>query len=601
VAANIYDISRQYRARMLQGLNRATREIIGHYIRIAEDLEVQARRITGRIEDAIKAGKIPAPGPETPTTFSPAWLQEKARLEALAAQARSQVQGLQAQLGGTISGLADDLVRLGIEQAETTLAQAGTTFRGLNPRAVEAMVGNLQAGSPLTNLFLNSGLDAEKMARQALIDGVASGANPRKTARFIRQAMNSTAYRSVLIARTETMRGWWEGTRRTYRANPEIVLGWVWVCALSGRTCAACFGMHGTVHPLEEDLEDHPNGRCTAVPEIRGFPLAIPDADVAFANLTPDEQLRVFGSRTSLAAYKEGRISLLDMSRTRTSAEWGTSVRRATLNDLGLKRVPGRAPAPPVQAPKPVEIIQRPATVVREAKTTKEALAIAKELFPGKVIDYQGFHVDTANAMNRSLAALQDRFPEIAKNIGFFGRSVGAKTFLGRVRTPRNAYAWATHGSIFGGPAEGRGVLALVGSWAKDPAKFLRQLASDMRAGWHPAASATIEAVIRHEFGHHIFYMIERDPVLLRRMTEKLMATGVWREGAAVSWGASQGARVTYYSNEVRQGLSAYATKNWHEFFSEAFSEYTTSSSPRVIARAIGEFLEEAFPRVAAA
>jgi hypothetical protein len=30
-----------------------------------------------------------------------------------------------------------------------------------------------------------------------------------------------------------------------------------------------CWAMHGTVHTLDERLDDHPNGRCTAIPHFR--------------------------------------------------------------------------------------------------------------------------------------------------------------------------------------------------------------------------------------------------------------------------------------------------------------------------------------------
>jgi len=100
----------------------------------------------------------------------------------------------------------------------------------------------------------------------ALTRGLALGLGPEVIRRLIQQMMGMVLTRALRIARTEMLRAYREAARRNYQANSDVVKGWIWHSALNERTCAACWAMHGTVHRLEERLDDHVGGRCTAVP-----------------------------------------------------------------------------------------------------------------------------------------------------------------------------------------------------------------------------------------------------------------------------------------------------------------------------------------------
>jgi hypothetical protein len=135
---------------------------------------------------------------------------------------------------------------------------------------------------------------------------------------------------------------------RNYRANDDVVKGWIWNAACDDRTCAACWAMHGTEHSFEDDLQDHPNGRCARSPWVRswaelgfeGMPEKPPmkSGEERFAELTAEEQDAILG-KAGGAAYRGGAAKLSDFATTKTSAAWGTHVQRKSLKGaLGGER-----------------------------------------------------------------------------------------------------------------------------------------------------------------------------------------------------------------------------------------------------------------------
>jgi hypothetical protein len=93
--------------------------------------------------------------------------------------------------------------------------------------------------------------------------------------------------------------------------------------------------MHGTEHSLDERLDDHPNGRCTAIPKTKtwaelGFE-GVPETQVQvergidlFEKLPDVDKERILGSRAAFEAYRAGAVTLSDFVGRRRSREWGT-------------------------------------------------------------------------------------------------------------------------------------------------------------------------------------------------------------------------------------------------------------------------------------
>src|SRR5262245_33196425 len=284
--------------------------------------------------------------------ISEAWLLGDERLQKLL----DQVEAESARLSSLTSGVIDKQQAAAIDQAlgnsvDLLREALGETPPGLSvsftrlPReAFEELVGTLSDGSPLKKLLDELGPIASRRIREGLIAGLASGASIPKIARGIRFAFGDSLTDALTISRTAIIRAYLEASHRTYKANSDVVAGWIWHSALGARTCASCWGMHGTFHPLTDTLNDHWNGRCSAIPKTRswaelGFP-DFPDTSVdilsgeqLFAELSADEQRSILG-QSAYRAYAAGAVRLTDFVGERTDPVWGVMRYRRSLRDV---------------------------------------------------------------------------------------------------------------------------------------------------------------------------------------------------------------------------------------------------------------------------
>ncbi|MDR0482577.1 MAG: phage head morphogenesis protein [Cellulomonadaceae bacterium] len=57
-----------------------------------------------------------------------------------------------------------------------------------------------------------------------------------------------------------------DAATQTRLANEDVLQGWMWSCSLTERSCCTCIALHGTIHPIDEDMLEHQSGRCAPVP-----------------------------------------------------------------------------------------------------------------------------------------------------------------------------------------------------------------------------------------------------------------------------------------------------------------------------------------------
>ncbi len=201
--------------------------------------------------------------------------------------------------------------------------------------AVEDLVGFTANGSPLRALLDELGPAASEAVRSSLIEGLALGQNPREIARRIKRDVGMGLVRALRISRTETLRAYREATRRNYQANSDIIVGWRWLAAKQGRTCAMCLAMDGTFHTLDEHLDDHPNGRCAMVPVLRGDKGAPGwETGSVWLDKQPETVQRQVLGDAGYEAYKAGAVTLTDFVGQRRSREWGTTRYAKSLKEI---------------------------------------------------------------------------------------------------------------------------------------------------------------------------------------------------------------------------------------------------------------------------
>lgn len=127
---------------------------------------------------------------------------------------------------------------------------------------------------------------------------------------------------------------------------PGIVWGWMWTTdGEDDRTCVVCIALDGTIHPIDEDFNDHANGRCLPEP-LDDHDAGLSDAAILdnhgydqtgvewFAEQDARYQRQLLGP-TKYAAYKAGALSLSDLIGYTTDV-WGSIPHEKTLAELGL-------------------------------------------------------------------------------------------------------------------------------------------------------------------------------------------------------------------------------------------------------------------------
>lgn len=218
---------------------------------------------------------------------------------------------------------------------------------GFHQQAIATILARVQ--QRITVLTRPLARDADQAMRRELVRGVRLGKNPRDTAgRMVRQVegqFNGGLTRALTIARTETLDAYREAAAAIQDANRDVLGGWIWLAHLDGdRTCAACWAMHGTEHPLSAPgPQGHPQCRCSRAPKTRswadlGIDLpepddAIPDAETLFRALPRDQQLAILGA-ARLGLLNQDAITWADLARRRENPGWRPSWVPTPVRDL---------------------------------------------------------------------------------------------------------------------------------------------------------------------------------------------------------------------------------------------------------------------------
>ncbi len=267
-----------------------------------------------------------------------------ARWKALRRQIAEEVGRFGQYVDADLQAQAAEMIRLGLAHGEQmTLAglppqlaaAIRTQWNRLPVEAVRALMGFLSPGSPLHDaLVTRLGPEVAQAAEQALLNGIALGQNPRVVARIMQRALGQALSWALRTARTSMLYAYREANRASYVANSDIVEGWVWHAKLDDeRTCMSCIAQHGTVHRVDEVLNDHHNGRCAMVPltvsweslGLHGLPDTRPQVQPGrewFVGLSDAEQRRYMG-RSMWDAWKAGEVRWDDLSRVHADPVYG--------------------------------------------------------------------------------------------------------------------------------------------------------------------------------------------------------------------------------------------------------------------------------------
>jgi hypothetical protein len=269
-------------------------------------------------------------------TISPAKLAQMTRYQDLLMQTRREIHRYIADYAeGAISQEQATMIRLaGLHAQESIAAQIGVRLNLLPVAAVERMVGLTASGSPLRELLVKAWPDAVDGLTKQLVNGVASGWNPKKTARAMRDGLDQGLDRMLVISRTETLRVYRTASNDLYLASGMIDFV-KRISARQLRTCLSCLADDGHVYRVDEPHGDHPAGRCAFIPWVRGYDEPTwKTGSEWFTGLTDAQQQQVMGQKM-WQQWKENPFPLQDVVKRTYDPIWGGSIGTKSLKELG--------------------------------------------------------------------------------------------------------------------------------------------------------------------------------------------------------------------------------------------------------------------------
>lgn len=332
--ADIYDLASQFQ----RNLGKADQPALDAMSRAWGNVGYQAERDSADLAVKIDEYKTANPGQPVPR----AWLNQQDAYRNTLENAR---RGVALNTGANVDAVeyaqrrAMYLAGADADQLLST-ATGRSSFVGVRPDVVEAAVGFLQDGSPVSDLMRILGAGYVDDLDQTMVRAVANGWGPDRLAREIRRATGTAAARAHTVARTESMRLYRHVSHQRYLENSDVLQGWVWHSRRDLRCCSTCWAMGGTIHRLGEQLDGHPNCRCIMVPVTNLWNLdgveetrtGTSDPEAAFRALTPKQRRQILGPGKA-GAYERGEINLSDTVARDDNGPWGTMRRQASLKD----------------------------------------------------------------------------------------------------------------------------------------------------------------------------------------------------------------------------------------------------------------------------
>lgn len=239
--------------------------------------------------------------------------------------------GIQTQAVDAAGQLTRQLALPGFEDSQ--LISMGVRWNSPDPEAVNALVGYVDTPAWAQQLSAYKQDVIDTIYNQA-IRGVASGWGPLRTAREIRaMAEDFPAAQANTLMRTLQLESYRSATAIHQQANIDILDGQIRIGTLDGRICMACLALHGSILPAGERISDHHNGRCTAIPLVRGRDRNVQTGPEWFAGLDEQQQLDIAG-QAAFNALKAGRVQMQDFVQTYDDPVFNTMLREASLSGI---------------------------------------------------------------------------------------------------------------------------------------------------------------------------------------------------------------------------------------------------------------------------
>jgi Phage Mu protein F like protein len=197
-----------------------------------------------------------------------AWMYEAQRMQQALSQIHAEMHTFAQAAKTTVAGQVHQAKQAGQADAQVLLKSALPGVSFAPPQAMQALASSLDSGFIATR-FAQMPADAVKRAKGTLLAGLANGWGPRQIASRLQYDMSISLRDALRISRTESMVAYRTGNLSIYRANSDVVTGWEWLAEPDA--CPECLSKNGSVHSLDEEMDDHNNGRCTMLPRTVSY------------------------------------------------------------------------------------------------------------------------------------------------------------------------------------------------------------------------------------------------------------------------------------------------------------------------------------------
>lgn len=211
------------------------------------------------------------------------------------------------------------------------LAQIGVRWNTPDPEAVNSLVNYVNSDGWRAELE-DYKPRLQRVINNQLVQGIVEGWNPRKTAAAIRSMVEGfPAAQAETLARTIQLTSYRDATVLHQVANADILSGIIRIAALDARTCMACVALHGTRLEIGQRIDDHHNGRCTSISEVRGRPRTVQSGEAWFRGLDDERQRAQMGDG-AWVAWQQGRLQLRDLVQRYDDRVFRSMVREGSLS-----------------------------------------------------------------------------------------------------------------------------------------------------------------------------------------------------------------------------------------------------------------------------
>lgn len=273
--------------------------------------------------------------------YTPRSVQQLDSYRRLMRNARRELEEYSAYLVEELAIVAGLSLSLGMSHADILMEQAiidselDTDFTPIADDVTDALNRYLDPSGPLYERLQEYGEANAERIKQLILRSVSLGLNPRELARLIvQEGLGMGLTDALRMARTLQLYAYRDATLANYRRHSDIVDGWIWSSALiQGRTCMSCVNMHGSIHTLDETLNDHHNGLCCMLPYVGGKNPIKQMGEEWFNNLSEAQQIAMMG-KSKWEAWTAGKFTFDQLTDTHFDDVYGEMRIERSLQDL---------------------------------------------------------------------------------------------------------------------------------------------------------------------------------------------------------------------------------------------------------------------------